>query len=144
MKKQHVKLKKADQEKLEELLSKSSLKARVYKRATGLIALNNGQTYQEVSKLLGVSYQAVSVWAKKYKTSGLSFLKDNPRPGRPPQIDALQKAKITALACSEPPPGHAQWSLRLLADKIVELKYCDQISHTQVGTILKKMNLNLT
>lgn len=144
MKKQHVKLKKADQKKLEELLSKGSLTARVYKRATGLIALNNGQTFQEVSKLLGISYQAVSTWSKKYKSTGLSFLEDKPRPGRPTQIDALQKAKITALACSEAPEGYQKWTLRLLADKVIELKYCDQISHTQVGIILKKMNLNLT
>lgn len=144
MKKQHLKLKKSDQNKLEEMLSKGSLTARVYKRATGLIALNNGQTFQEVSKLLGVSYQAVSTWSKKYKSAGLSFLKDKPRPGRPAQIDVLQKAKITALACSEPPAGYQKWTLRLLADKVIELKYCDQISHTQVGTILKKMNLSLT
>ncbi len=144
MKKQHVKLKKADLRKIEEILSKGSLKSRVYKRATGLKALDNGQTYQEVSKLLGVSYQAVSSWAKKYKSEGLAFLKDKPRSGRPLEIDALQQAKITALACSDPPEGHTKWTLRLLADKLVELEYCEHISHNQVGLILKKMNLSLT
>lgn len=144
MKKQHVNLKKADFEKIEKMLSKGSLKSREYQRSTGLKALHNGQTYQEVSKLLGVSYQTVSSWAKRYKTEGLVFLKDKPRSGRPLEIDALQKAKITALACSEPPEGHAKWTLRLLADKLVELKYCDHISHNQVGLILKKMNLSLT
>ena len=144
MQKQHVNLKEADLNHLETLLSKGSLKSRVYKRATGLIALNNGQSFQEVSKLLGVSYQAVSTWSKKYKSDGLSFLEDQPRSGRPLAIDALQKAKITALACSEPPEGHAKWTLRLLADKLVELDYCDHISHSQVGIVLKKMNLNLT
>lgn len=144
MKKQHVKLKKADFKKIEIMLSKGSLKSREYKRATGLLALNNGQTYQEVSKLLGVTYQAVSSWAKKYKSEGLSFLKDKPRSGRPLEIDALQKAKITALACSEPPEGRNKWTLRLLADKIVELKYCDHISHNHVSLLLKKMNLSLT
>jgi putative transposase len=53
-------------------------------------------------------------------------------------IDGLQRAKITALACSEAPEGHSQWSLRLLADKIVELAYCEHISHSEVGIILKK------
>ncbi len=144
MKKQHVKLKKADLKKIEEILSKDSLKSREYKRATGLKALHNGQTYQEVSDLLGISYQTASTWAKKYKSEGLNFLEDKPRSGRPLEIDALQKAKVTALACSEPPEGHAKWTLRLLADKLVELEYCDHISHNQVGLILKKMNLSLT
>jgi len=144
MKKQHVKLKKVDLKKIEDILSKGSLKSREYKRATALKALHMGQTYQEVSQLLGVSYQALSIWAKKYKSDRLAFLKDKPRSGRPLEIDALQKAKLTALACSEPPEGYAKWTLRLLADKLVELEYCDHISHNQVGLILKKMNLSLT
>lgn len=144
MKKQHIFLSKVDLKKIEETLSKGSLKSREYKRATGLKALHNGQTYQEVSKLLSVSYQSVSKWAKQYKSDGLSFLKDKPRSGRPLEIDALQKAKITSLACSDPPEGHARWTLRLLADKLIELNYCEHISHNQVRLILKKMNLSLT
>jgi hypothetical protein len=50
----------------------------------------------------------------------------------------LQCAKITALACSKATEGHSQWSLRLLAEKAVELEYCEHISHNQVGVILKK------
>jgi len=144
MKKQHVILSKVDLRKIEDLLSKGSLKSREYKRATGLKALHDSQTYQEVSKLLSVSYQTVSKWANHYKSDGLSFLKDKPRSGRPLEIDALQKAKITSLACSDPPEGHAKWTLRLLADKLIELDYCEHISHNQVGLILKKMNLSLT
>lgn len=53
-------------------------------------------------------------------------------------IDGKQRAMITALACSEAPEGHGRWSLRLLADKIVELNYCDSISHEHVSRILKK------
>ena len=52
------------------------------------------------------------------------------------------RAKLTALACSEAPDGHSQWSLRLLANKVVELGYCQHLSHTQVGTILKKTSCN--
>lgn len=50
----------------------------------------------------------------------------------------MQRVKITVLACSEPPEGYAQWSLRLLADKAVELGYVEGISHTEVRKILKK------
>ncbi|MGI8554986.1 MAG: helix-turn-helix domain-containing protein [Pyrinomonadaceae bacterium] len=49
---------------------------------------------------------------------------------------------MTALACSDTPAGRAKWSLRLLADKIIELEFCESISHAQVGKILKKTNSN--
>lgn len=56
----------------------------------------------------------------------------------PIEIDGEQRAKITALAYSTPPEGHVEWSLRLLADKVVELGFSEHISHSQVRTILKK------
>ena len=66
------------------------------------------------------------------------MLHDKPRSGRPIEIDGGQRAKVTALACSDAPTGHSRWALRLLADKAVELGYCEHLSHTQVKTILKK------
>lgn len=140
MKKQHVELSDADREYLDELVSKGELKAKVYRRAFGLLELNRGKTYTEVSETIGVAIPTLSIWATKYRENGLEVLQDKPRPGRPVEIDGTQRAKITALACSEPPEGYAQWSLRLLADKVVELGYCEQISHTEVGKILKKTN----
>ena len=82
----------------------------------------------------------VSEWAQNYKEEGLLCLADKPRSGRPIEIDGSQRAKITALACSEAPAGYARWSLRLLAEKAVELGYCENISHTDVGVILKKIS----
>jgi len=82
----------------------------------------------------------LSKWAAKYRETGLQVLQDQPRSGRPVEIDGNQRAKITALACSDPPEGYACWTLRLLADKVVELEYCDHISHTEVAAILKKTN----
>ena len=52
------------------------------------------------------------------------------------------EARIVQLCCSEPPPGFSKWSLRMLAEKIVELGYVDEISHVSVYNTLKKMNLN--
>lgn len=144
MKKQHLKLNESDYEYLSNLIAKGSLKAKLFKRATGLLELHRGRTYKEVSKIIGVTHQTVSTWSKKYQSDGLSFLEDKNRSGRPQEIDALQRGKITALACSTPPEGHKRWSLRLLSDKIVELQYCEDISHSQVSKILKKMNLSLT
>jgi transposase len=140
MKKQHVQLSDVDREYLDELVSKGELKARVYRRAIGLLELDRGKTYTQVSKILGVTIPTLSIWAAKYRENGLEVLHDKPRPGRPIEIDGSQRAKITALACSEPPEGYAQWSLRLLADKAVELGYCEHISHTEVAEILKKTN----
>ena len=140
MKKQHIELKDVDREYLDKLVSKGELKARVYRRAFGLLELDRGKTYTEVSKTVGVAVPTLSTWAAKYRERGLEVLQDKPRPGRPAEIDGIQRAKITALACSEPPEGYAQWSLRLLADKVVELGYCEQISHTEIGKILKKTN----
>jgi transposase len=138
MEKQHVKLSKADQDYLESLVAKGKLTARKFKRATGLLELNRGKTLQAVAETLGVDYNTIAAWRNNYKEQGLKCLEDAPRSGRPIEIDGKQRAKITALACSEAPEGHARWALRLLADKVVELGYCKQISHTQVGNILKK------
>ena len=85
-----------------------------------------------------MSYQGVFNWCKAYHKSGLSLLWDAPRSGRPVEIDGGQRAKITALAGSKAPKGHAGWSLRLLADKAVELGYCEHLSHNHARKILKK------
>jgi hypothetical protein len=72
------------------------------------------------------------------------MLKDAPRSGRPVEISGKQRAKIPAWACSRPPEGHRHWSLRLLADKVVELGYVEHLSHEWASQILKKTNFNRT
>ncbi len=144
MKKQHIKLTDSDLEYLQTLLSKGTLKVRKQNRARALLELHKGKTFVSVSELLNTGYATVLGWAKKYNTDGLTFLDDKPRPGRPIGISGEDRAKITALACSSPPPGYARWSLRLLADKLVELEIVESVSFKQVGNILKKMNCSLT
>lgn len=138
MKKQHVQLSPSDREYLETLISQGEQTAKAYRRALALLELNRGKTYTEVSETVRVTTATLSGWAAKYLESGLEVLQDQPRSGRPIEIDGKQRAKVTALACSAPPEGYAQWSLRLLADKAVELGYCEHISHTEVGEVLKK------
>jgi putative transposase len=140
MKKQHLTLSDDDRSTLETLLSKGTLSARKFKRATALLELDRGKTLQAVAATLDVTYNAVAAWRDSYKTSGLSCLDDAPRSGRPTLIDAAQRAKITALACSDAPQGHARWSLRLLAEKVVEAGLCEHVSHTFVADVLKKTN----
>lgn len=142
MKKQHITLSDSDRVSLSSLLSKGSQKVRVQKRALALQLLDKGKSYKSVQKDLEISYPTILKWAKKYKSEGLSFLLDKPRSGRPLKFDGTDRAKVTALACTEPPKGYARWSLRLLSDRIVELDILEEISHTQIGGILKKINSN--
>jgi putative transposase len=144
MNKQHVQLSSTDREYLETLISQGELKAKTYRRALSLLELGRGQTYTAVSQTVKMTIPTLSTLARHYQEIGLQALYDQPRSGRPVEIDGEQRAKITALACSTPPEGYAEWSLRLLADKVVELGFCEQISHTEVRTILKKTNSNHT
>jgi len=74
----------------------------------------------------------------------LGALERKPRetPGREIKITGEVEARITQLACSKPPSGHARWTLRLLANHLVEIKIIETISHQSVGTVLKKVNSN--
>jgi putative transposase len=138
MKKQHLQLSAEERQALQTLLSKGKLPVKQFKRATGLLALDQSASYQAVATLLQVTSTTVRSWRDRFVAEGMVSLQDKPRPGRPIRIDGKQRATITALACSEPPTGYGQWSMRLLADKVVELAYCEAISHTQVAKILKK------
>ena len=140
----YVSLTAADQAALEQMLNSGMHSARVYKRVRGLLLLNQGKTLTAVAAELGVNYETVAKWRDNYRATGLNCLNEAPRSGHPIVYDGTQRAKVTALACSPPPRGHSQWSLRLLADKAVELGFCEQISHTTVGEILKKTNSNRT
>lgn len=140
MKKRTFILASEDLEKIEALLSKGNLSNTFVKRCDCLKLLHSGKTQKAIAEILGFSENTIGAWRKKYLSTGLDFLKDAPRPGRPLVIDGVQRAKITALACEDAPVGHSQWSLRLLADRIVELNICETISHKQVSNILKKTN----
>ena len=142
MKKEHVNLSAENRKQLKEMLEKGSLKSRTYKRITALLELDKGKTYIEVKEIVHLSRIALYNLVKKYKEQELACLYDAPRSGRPIKLNKTQEDKVILLSCSEAPEGYSQWSLRLLADKIVELGYCDEISHTQVGDILKKRKLS--
>jgi len=138
MGKQPFVLNPTDRQYLEGLLRKGHMSARQFKRATELLELDRGKRTGEICKTSGVTRETIGSWAKRYRQEGLQMLHDKPRSRRPIEIDGMQRAKITALACSDPPTGHSQWNLRLLADKAVELGCCEHVSHTQVNQILKK------
>jgi len=108
MQKHHLILTDADRTTLEALLAKGKLAVKTFKRATALLELDRGKTLAAVATTLDVNYNTVAAWRNGYLTNGLSCLDDAPRSGRPIVIDGTQRAKITALACSDAPEGHAR------------------------------------
>ena len=98
-----------------------------------------GKTDKEIAENLGVSMPTVERTRRRYVEEGVEgALNEKTRSGRPPTITGEARAKITALACTEPMEGYAGWSLRLLASRAVELEIVERISHKTVGEILKK------
>lgn len=134
----------ADREELQKVLRKGNLPAKTFKRATGLLDMDRGRSPADIAVTLDVSVRTLTNWRTSYRDRGLGMLVDQPRPGRPFLIDGLQRAKVTSLACSEPPEGYARWSLRLLADQAVELKLVESLSFRHAARILKKTNSNPT
>jgi transposase len=138
-KKYEIKLSVEEKKLLQSLITKGSDKARKLTRCRILLMADKGQSNREISKALLIAERTVYNICSRYCREGLSpVLNERPRPGAPTLFDGKLRAKITALACSKPPEGRGQWSLRLLADRAVELEYVDFISHTDVGRILKK------
>jgi len=136
---QPIKLRKTELRSLTTTITRGKTSARTQTRARILDLLHRGQHPEEIAATLQVSQQTVFNVKRRYLKGGLdAALFDQPRSGRPIEIDGTQRARITALACSTPPEGHARWSLRLLADKAVELEYCEHVSHNAVKEILKK------
>jgi len=138
--KPYIKLSGGQCEKLKKLQSKGTSKARTQKRIIALLELNKGQTQTAVAGIINQSVTSIGKLIRRFESRGLECLYDEKRPGRPIKITAEQRDKITLLACEGSPEGHSQWSLRLLADKVVELGHCDGISHTQVKKILSQKN----
>jgi putative transposase len=129
---------------LEQMLSKGKHGVRSLKRAGVLLALHAGKKPAIVAKESGLSLATVYNIANRYRQEGKlqEALEEKPRPGQPSKFDKATEAHLTVLACSEPPEGHSRWTFRLLADKLIELRIVDTISHQAVGERLKKISSN--
>ena len=136
---QPVTLSDDDRRAVTRLLRRGTTTARTLTRARVLDLLHRGEHPTAIADILHLSVATVFNIKRRYLTDGLeAALRDKPRSGKPTTIDGMARAKITALACSAAPEGHARWTLRLLADKVVELGFVEDISHTTVSQILKK------
>lgn len=124
---------------LNRMLKKGIHPARRLTRARILLKLDQGARPLHIARELDVCENTVyNVRGKAEAQGWQAAIAEEARSGRPKQISAEARAQITALACSTPPTGHSQWSLRLLADKAVEFGFAREISHVSVREILKK------
>jgi len=153
MRKEQIKLTVKERAELEKFCAKGKRDVRLVKRAKIILALDTsgGRTpdrREVIAARIGVSRQAVNNIKRDFlalKNTAI-FLQRKKRetPPVPAKVTGELEARIIALACSEAPKGYARWTLRLLADKCVELCYSDTMSHMTISRLLKKTNLSLT
>ena len=94
---------------------------------------------KEIMGSLGVCARTVAATRERFVEEGIQeALNEKPRSGRPREFTGREEAKLTLIACSDPPEGRNRWSVRLLADKLVELNVVDSISRESVRKYLKK------
>ena len=140
-----VKLSEDDRQYLQKIVESGKDKARKITRCRILLLADKGKTDQEISDALNVCLATIFNIRRHYCKEGLErAINEAARSGQPPKFKGKSMAKITAIACSKPPEGHARWSLRLLADRVVELDIVESISHVSVRNILKKTSSSRT
>jgi transposase len=130
-----------DKQYLQGLLKKGRHSARKLKRARVLLLLSEGAAAREIVSKADAGLSTIyQIW-NRYLEVGKEVHKaidENPRSGQPPKLTDSLKAHITAIACSEVPAGRDHWSLKMLADKVVELGYVAHISTEAIRKYLKK------
>jgi transposase len=140
-----IQLTDAERRSLKTLFRSGKGKNRQQTRARILDLLDRNLPPPQIAQTLACGIGTVYNVKRRYLTEGLpAALTEKPRSGRPAEIDGTARAKITALACSQAPTGHARWTLRLLANKAIELGFVEAISHNAVKEILKKTTSSRT
>ncbi len=140
-KKYHVDLTDEERTELEQLLKSGKHKSRKLTRARILLLADVGNTDAEIAAALLTARPTVERTRRRFvEQGGLDCLEEKSRQGARPRLSEKQAAHLIALACSDAPEGRAGWTLRLLADKAVELKFVDSIARETVRQMLKKTN----
>lgn len=145
-----IELSDADRKTLHEIVTKGNAPARTVLRANILLASDRNakqrMTVAQIADVYHTTSTTVSNVRASYANNGLEATitrKKRETPPVPAKVTGDVEAHIIALACSDPPEGYERWTLRLLADKCVELNYVDSLSHMTVSRVLKKTNLSL-
>ena len=150
MAKYTVTLTKDEREALGALTSKGKHKSQKILNALILLECEKGEYQEEhltnevIAHVLNISMRKIDRVKKRFVEDGLEVALNGRKGSRTyaKKVDGDFEAHLVALSCSEPPEGFARWSLRLLADKVVELEYIDSISHETIRNVLKKTRLS--
>ena len=146
VKKYVLKLTAEERGELQQLVKKGKAAGWKVQHAQALLQCDQGPdgpawADERVAEAYGCTVRSLGPWRKQAVEAGpLSLLERKPRVRPPvaPKFDGEKEARLTALACSEPPTGYARWTLRLLAERLVELEVVDAVSHETVRRALKK------
>ena len=140
-----------EKETLNEITRNGKSTAKEIMHARILLATDDARepklTVRQVAEKCDSTTTTVQTVRRLYATQGFEAALARKKRETPPveaKITGDVEAKLVALACTEPPEGRAHWALRLLADRAVELEIIESISHSSIGTVLKKHNLSLT
>lgn len=146
-----IELSNQDKATLLDIVKKGASPARTILRANILLASDrrneNYMTVSEIAEAYHTTPTTVQTVRTSYCEKGIEATinrKKRETPPVPAKVTGEVEAYVIALACGNPPDGYSKWTLRLLADKTVELGYIDSISHVTISSILKKTNLSLT
>lgn len=150
MKKFIVTLDEDERRHLNKLTSKGKHRSQKVLNALILLACDEGEHQEtrskneEIARVLGISMRKIDRVKKRFVVDGLDVALNGRKGSRvyKKKVDGELEAHLIALSCSNPPEGFSRWSLRLLADKAVQLDYIEQISHETVRRILKKTSLS--
>lgn len=151
-KKYVVRLKAAERERLRVVVSAGRAAAYKIRHANILLAVDEsrggvGLTDERAAEALGVSVRTIEQLRRRLVEQGLDACLERKKQDRPsvePKFDGEKEARLIALACSKAPDGRERWSLRLLADRAVELKIVDSASHETVRQVLSKTRSSRT
>jgi transposase len=122
---------------LEHLLQRGKASARKLTRARILLQADEGLTDEEIATDLEVGIATVERTRQRFVEENLEALNERPRPGGQRKLSGEQQAQLIAVACPPAPTGQPHWTLRVLADKVVELGFADSIARETVRQVLK-------
>ena len=132
-----------ERNRLRKLARSGKNSARRIRWAQALLKADEGWTDQKISEALDIGIRTVQRIRQRFVEEGIEVAlgarSRKPKPYRR-KLDGEKEARLVALACSEAPEGSTRWTLRMLADRMVELAYVDSISHETVRQALKKTN----
>jgi len=129
-----------EREQLHQLIKRGKPSARKVTRARILLHASDGLTDEQIGAALNTGSATIERTRRRFVEEGLGCLNERARPGQRRKLSGKQEAHLIAVACTPAPDGQARWTLQLLADKVVELKYADSIARETVRQVLKKTN----